>query len=436
MKRIKEIKQKLFGKIPRPFFKGYLRWLVFVMAWLLIISGFTFAGYTYYNHLRIQRFEGLVFPNIYLNDNNIGEVAINNFDNEFLNILERVNHNEVVFAFGEREFVYSYADLGARINESETAEQVINYIDNLSTRQKIDLIDGRIRKEFPLVLEFDEDYKKHVIRDMERQINVRKVEPVLRRNNTMAVEFIPGNDGKIFDTEANLELLAESLTTEDVIELQVETIERTRNIELLSTVDTKIAEHTTRFRPHTGDGFNIILAASRIDGTILMPGETFSFGRIAGAPYLRAQGYRLAEAFSAGEIVQAYGGGVCQVTSTLYIAQLRAGLQTVERHSHSMPVSYVPRGLDSMVAFKIADYRFKNNYNYPIFINAFTRDGSLTIQIWSNENATGGRRFEPRTRTVARNTYRAYLREYQGNQFVRSTFLHVSRYRDLPVRED
>lgn len=125
---------------------------------------------------------------------------------------------------------------------------------------------------------------------------------------------------------------------------------------------------------------NLELACEAIDGKILLPGERFSFNGVVG-PRTKAKGYLLAGAYSAGELVESYGGGVCQVSTTIYNTALFANLEIVERYNHSLPVSYVNAGRDATVSYGSRDFKFKNSRQYAIKLKAEAKNGILKIEI-------------------------------------------------------
>lgn len=144
----------------------------------------------------------------------------------------------------------------------------------------------------------------------------------------------------------------------------------------------KIAGFSTRYdASNTNRATNIELACKAIDGTILLPGERFSFNGVVG-PRTKAKGYMLAGAYSAGELIESYGGGVCQVSSTIYNTALYANLEIVERYNHSAVVSYVDAGRDATVSYGSQDFKFKNSRTYAIKLKASAKNGILTIEIW------------------------------------------------------
>ena len=132
---------------------------------------------------------------------------------------------------------------------------------------------------------------------------------------------------------------------------------------------------------------NIRLCSEKINGLVLMPGETFSFNQVVGKRTPEA-GFKPATAYSAGKVVQEYGGGICQVSSTLYNAVLYSNLEIVERTNHGYKPSYVKPGLDATVSWGGPDFKFKNNRDYPIRIVCDTSNKILKIYIYGLKRDT------------------------------------------------
>ena len=125
---------------------------------------------------------------------------------------------------------------------------------------------------------------------------------------------------------------------------------------------------------------NIKLSAQKINNYILMPGDEFSFNKILGERTEQA-GYKLAPAYLSGKIVNEYGGGICQTSSTLYNAVLLANLEVTSRTGHFFSPSYIPIGRDATVSWGTLDFKFKNNKNYPIKICASSINGIVKVDI-------------------------------------------------------
>ena len=149
-----------------------------------------------------------------------------------------------------------------------------------------------------------------------------------------------------------------------------------------------LASSKTYMAGTTNRRTNIRLAAKAVDGTILMPGDTFSYNKTVGER-TAAKGYKEATVYVAGQDKQELGGGICQLASAIYYCTLYADLQIVSRTNHRFAVTYVPYGLDATVAWPSLDYKFKNNTDYPIKISATTDGNDLIVKLYgtrANDN--------------------------------------------------
>lgn len=156
----------------------------------------------------------------------------------------------------------------------------------------------------------------------------------------------------------------------------------------LAQISDVMAEFSTRFpTSQVSRCSNLKLAASKLNGTIIMPGETFSFNGTVGQRTLKA-GFKLAGVYSNGRHDTGIGGGICQVSTTLYNAVLFSNLKVVERTNHSMPVAYVPVGRDATVDWGTKDFRFENTTGAPIAISSEYQPGKLTFRILGKKDPT------------------------------------------------
>jgi hypothetical protein len=215
---------------------------------------------------------------------------------------------------------------------------------------------------------------------------------------------------------------------------------------------------TTVSAGNNGRNQNIITALSKINDVVLQPGEVFStnqqFGRMS-----YDNGYRMAPVIVNGRLEDGMGGGICQVSSTLYMAVLHAELEVVERRNHSLKVTYMDWGFDATLAGDVIDFKFKNNIDSPVFIEAILINGTeVTINIFGRETrpphrsisftnrltatvqpseqpletfdaslAPGERRVKQRA--AAGHTYDVYKTIYEHGVEVDSVHINTSRYR-------
>jgi vancomycin resistance protein YoaR len=126
--------------------------------------------------------------------------------------------------------------------------------------------------------------------------------------------------------------------------------------------------------------FNLRLAASRLDGTVLLPGETFDFNSVVG-PRDEANGYKVAPVIAEGEVVDGIGGGTCQISGTLHGAAFFSGLEIVERYPHTRPSSYIKMGLDATVVYPTINFRVKNPFPFAVVLHQTVKNGVVRAEV-------------------------------------------------------
>lgn len=151
-----------------------------------------------------------------------------------------------------------------------------------------------------------------------------------------------------------------------------------------------LGSYASTYNPEEQRATNVQVAASRINDIVLQPGEGFSFSKTI-LPRTSANGYVPGPVISGGRLVNGMGGGICQVSSMLYVAMVLAGVPATEHYNHSLPVEYAPRGLDATIAKNIKDLKFVNTFAFPIVIKAEAVDGVVTVSLvkYVEESASG-----------------------------------------------
>lgn len=188
-----------------------------------------------------------------------------------------------------------------------------------------------------------------------------------------------------FDVEAEATRLAEAQPGSKVTIRMEDMIPEVTKAELdKQYFGTKLFSKSTVYVVNANRTNNLKLACEAINGTVLSPGEVFSFNDIVGERTAE-KGYLPATVYSGGESLPELGGGVCQVASTIYYATLHMDLEQVERTEHMFVVTYVDMGMDATIYWGSLDYKFKNTLDYPIKIQANIDDGSCNITFWGAE---------------------------------------------------
>ncbi len=226
--------------------------------------------------------------------------------------------------------------------------------------------------------------------------DVEAVNTSLKRENG-SFEVVEGLTGYLLDVEASIDIIYEYLTQEwdgtpCRLELEITVDEPEGSAEELSQVTDILGTYTTSFRTSgTARSENVINGCKLIDGITLYPGEEFSTYD-AVSPFSEANGYYMAGSYVGGKVVDSLGGGICQVSTTLYNAVLLAELEVSERYNHSMIVTYVEPSADAAIAESSGkDFKFVNNTDYPIYIEGYTTsDKKITFNIYGKETRSSG----------------------------------------------
>ena len=203
----------------------------------------------------------------------------------------------------------------------------------------------------------------------------------------------------------------------------------------IRSIDGMLSTSTTYYIADTGRGDNIEIAAAALNDCLVRPGEEMSFNARVGSR-VASKGYADAPVIVNGKVEQDVGGGVCQVSSTLYHAVLLAGLSPTERTSHFYPSAYIDAGLDATVADGQIDFAFRNTLPHSVLLRSGASDGTLTISVYGCRNDLPG---EYDTETVVIGpppTVEVYRVLYQGDTVVRREYLYTDVYDVPPPPED
>lgn len=191
----------------------------------------------------------------------------------------------------------------------------------------------------------------------------------------------PEVEGIDFDVEAARELLKEE-KEEYVIKLTITKPKVTIDQIGSEAFPDQLATFTTRYDvSDTNRTTNLVIACQKINGKVVLAGETFSYNKALG-PRTAAAGYKNGKVYEGGEVVDGIGGGICQISSTLYNTVLMSNLEIVERRNHQFVTSYLPAGRDATVVYGAIDFKFKNTRKYPVKIVASARNGIATVSMF------------------------------------------------------
>ncbi|MDD2629578.1 MAG: VanW family protein [Limnochordia bacterium] len=222
-------------------------------------------------------------------------------------------------------------------------------------------------------------FAHEVRRIVERKAQVYNTPPVNAQIDKKTREIIPGEMGRMIDIDGTVRMVLEASPRESLSSV-VSEIRPEITFEMLVMLDESLGVFHTTLMGSPGRMQNIRLCMEAINNTVVGPGETFSFNQVVGERTYE-KGYRPAPVIVGSSVIDDIGGGVCQVSSTLYNAVRLAKLEIVERHLHGMSVTYIARGMDATVAWPDVDFKFRNNTTLPVIVSAVVAGGQVRVEI-------------------------------------------------------
>ncbi len=343
--------------------------------------------------------EQTIKEGLYIGEINVGgltreqaEEAVNAYVDELkpaLITLEAANGGQVQVTAG---------DLGVAWDNTEVLDEVIQVgqVGNVIERYKLmkDLQNENIH--YDLELGYDIHAINKLLTEQCVAFDTRAVNATLNRVNGV-FEIEAGQSGYTVDVEQSIDVVYNYMMNDwngqdGSVALVVKEELPQGTVEELSRVGDVLGTYTTSFKSSgSARSANIENGCSLISGTTLYPGEEFStLEKIT--PFTKANGYHMAGSYSNGKVVDSLGGGICQVSTTLYNAVLLAELEVTQRYNHSMIVSYVDPSADAAIAESAGkDFKFVNNTDTPIYIEGIISNKQITINIYGEEYRAPGR---------------------------------------------
>ena len=395
-----------------------------IISTLLLIAGATTAAVSDSIADSDKIVSGVNFEGIPLSGMN--ETAAKNF----LKTEAAKKMQPLTFQYGEKQFTINPTEIGwtpqidKAVAEAQSYGRGGTFLQNLTNQFNA----MTTKPEIILTANFDENLLNQKIAEIAAQVDMQPANAIVNLNGDN-IEKIPGVIGKKLDQAKLSESLKDPLTNLNFaasnIELQPEEIQPFITTEDVAQIDTVLGEYTTYYYPgNRGD--NIGIAAYALNDKIIKSGWVFSFNDTVG-PRTYSAGYYNAPVIVNGKTEDGVGGGVCQVSSTLYNAVLLAGLTPTERTPHYFPSSYVSSGRDATVADGSIDFKFRNDFNHPVYLKTYASGSALTICVLGTKADLNGNTIAIETGGSSMNpsVYRVY---YNNGQVVQEEYLHTDKY--------
>ena len=305
---------------------------------------------------------------------------------ELLSAWQSQYHNKsIVVQHGDTKFKVDAANIELDVDVNATLDEVWNYGRRGTWWERLKIIKAGWKEGYPisLAIKYNENKLNGLVDQWKNKIDRPARNAVF---NLWTGAVVPHEQGYALEDDILRPLILETFKKSDSnnkIILPVKVIDPKITVDDLTNagIHEMLSSYTTTFKSEDVNRTdNIKLAALKTNGTILYPGTIFSFNEIVG-PREKEYGFKEALEIVDGEFVPGIGGGICQVSSTLYNAVLLANLNIVERYNHSKPLSYVPLGRDATVAYDALDFKFVNNTTEPLLIVAEVEGNKLVVGI-------------------------------------------------------
>ncbi|SHI64727.1 VanW family protein [Parasporobacterium paucivorans] len=334
------------------------------------------------------------------------QTAVDTYVNGVLGktVAVKIGENETTATLQSLGYVWSNPEVVAEVLATGNTGNIIKRF-----KDKKDL--EKTGKVFEAQFAVDEGTLAAMMASYGTQYNVAHMNPGIVKEGSGFRVVGNAATGVTLDQAASAELTRKFLTEKQYNEntglvLVVNADAATASLEACERVGDMLGSYTTSFSVSAwARNQNIKNAARLINATVVYPGETFS-ANAAMSPFTTGNGYYPAGSYENGRVVDSIGGGVCQVSTTLYNAVLRAELEVVERSNHSMSVGYVPLAADAAIAGTWKDLKFRNNTDTPIYIEAiFSASGSLTFNLYGYETRDPARTIQFISETISVTPY-------------------------------
>lgn len=344
--------------------------------------------------------DGKIYSGIYLDSVDVGNMTKNEARQAYSDYLERLKAVTISFELEDESCESNMADMNLEAKVEEAVTQAYEYgrRGNVLKRYKEISDISSTKQEIPVELSMDEEYLVSFLDEGLSDYIVPAKDAGIEFSNGQLV-VVEGTAGKELNAEATVDELMKAIkdwSGEAQMQVAVATndLEPEHTTEELREVKDVLGSFDTHYS--AGDpsrNNNIMNAANKISGVVLYPGEEFdTMSHLV--PFTTSNGWSYAGAYLNGEVISDIGGGICQVSTTLYNAVLKAELEVTERYPHSMAVGYVQLSADAALNEGTKNLKFVNSTDTPIFIYAYASGGTMHVTIYGKEYRPAGRTVE------------------------------------------
>lgn len=398
----------------------------FIYLSIIIIIAFSTVGIApVYKDKKIHK-------NITIENISVGKLT----KEEAVNILEKTypldNFN---INYNNESWTIKPEDIELSFHIEERVDEALNYTRSKSIWNNIKR-KGKLNINKPYNIKIKATYNEvKLSKQLEKiyeKVNVEAVDATFYVEPSGEIKRSESKEGRDVDISKLKDDIYNMINKKKIkdINLPVLTLYPKTSTKQVKSINSILGQFSTSFNDSTSRGSNIHVAGESTSDVLLMPGETFSYNKKTGARNW-VNGYQSAPIIVGGKVVNGEGGGVCQVSTTIYNAALLSGLTIDEVHNHSLPSRYAPRGRDATVSYGYTDLKFTNPYTHPVYIKNIVGNGAITSKIYGcnldRERIVIRMEEEYLKDKITVKTYRLYLDE--ENNVMRRELVNTSIYK-------
>ncbi|WP_164918893.1 MULTISPECIES: VanW family protein [Acutalibacteraceae] len=361
--------------------------LILLVAAGAVLGQRIYAGYRHAKEISETIDTDSFYPGIKVQGIDLGGKSMSEAKTAVEAVLPAAQPVELQITDGSRSWELTEKDLSFQYNTDEILKEAYSYARSGDREQRLQLVRGleASPKTYSIAAKIDGTSLRTALDKIADQAESAPKGPSVTSFNTGTKQFsfADGTDGVTVDREkllADAQAVISSGGT-GTVRLSTGTTPFSGTLADLKPHMKKLGSFSTVSKNSADGTYNMTKALLSANGVCVQPGAAFSFFGTAGQCG-QAQGYRPAGAILNGKLIQEYGGGICQASTTIYGAAVRSGMKITERHNHSMPSSYCPIGQDATVSYPGLDFKFVNPTKYPVYLVTSVKNRVLTVTFY------------------------------------------------------
>ena len=397
----------------------------FIYLTMISVIGFTSLGLT-------SKEEKKIHSNIIIENVDVGKLT----KKEAIKKLEKTYPlKDFNITYKDKKWIIKAENIDLNYHIEEKVKEAFDYtrsssvVENLKRKGNLNL---KKSHNIRLKATYNEIKLSEELKEICNSINVDAVDATFHVELSGELKRTDSKEGKQVDLSRLKENIYDMINKKKIedINLPVLTLYPEISTEDVKSINSILGQFSTSFNDSSSRGSNIHVSGESTSDILLMPGETFSYNKTTGARNW-VNGYKSAPIIVGGKVTNGEGGGVCQVSTTIYNAALLAGLSIDEVHNHSLPSRYAARGRDATVSYGYTDLKFSNHYAHPVYIKNIVKNGAITSKIYGcnlDRERISIKTVEEYTKNkITVQTYRLYLDE--KNNIIKKELVKTSVYK-------